>query len=163
MKSLQINFREPNIDRFIEIMAVAFNMNIAAFKFHISNMPKGYANFIYSVFQLYIISTKEDCDFLVEYPSKFQFDQLFNDRNESVETILDRINRVSKIENYEMNPGSYQLLKRATEKLNLNKDQVQSIINLSYVIACLDNAKQIGAEHTAEAIQYIREIIIPED
>jgi len=157
MKTPQINFRSPNVDRFIEIMVLVnkFGFN---YKSCIRNGPKLYNSFYVSLD--YVNSEIDESMFVNEHGTPedcpINFYRLFN-KQEIAEIINERIAKVVPF-NYDSitDDSSKALLKAASEKLNLNKDQIQAIIDLSCVIASMENSKEIQAQHIAEAIQYIK-------
>jgi len=156
MKTIEINFREPSIDRFVEIWAVAIKFGWP-FYATLKNMPNGYWQFaecigIYSR----LLSLQNNPDFIIEFPEKVNYGNLFR-RVEPIEDILNRINSVIEIENPQLkNDGALQLLKTATDRMNISKDDIQNIISLSCVIAAMDGEKsEIKAHHIAESIQYV--------
>ena len=159
MKTLKINFREPNIDRYFEIMAAGCNLGFV-FKTHVRDLPKGYNEIIQQIVPDYELSSLQDCDFCIEYPENFYFDQLFNDKIEPIEDVLSRAYKVIEAKEYKLNPIGLQLLKNASERMKLGKDQIQEIIYLAYVISRLDDSNEVKAEHFGEAIQYSKNVSI---
>lgn len=158
MSIIKINFREPNADRFAEILATGYALKIDL-KGHIMNMPKGYVEFLKNIshpswFDTHFVTRKEDADFVCEYPEKLNFSGCF-DICGGTEIIVKRAMSVRHLQDPVINGSCMTLLKNACERLSLNRDQLQKTIDLAYVIACMDKAKSIEAHHVAEAIQYL--------
>lgn len=142
---MRINFREENIDRFLSIMGYyeQFYKRVPLYCF--KNAPKLYLTHIKDMGYPEPCE-KSEADFCIEHPDFVHFDKLFKKGVYSQETF--RIMPES-----DLCTASLSLLKNAVEKLNLNKDQIQNILDLAYIIACCDE-KTIKAEHVAESIQY---------
>lgn len=163
MKDLTINFRHPNVDRFVEVVAMVRTLGFN-YGFHIDGMPEGYMGFLGEILYdspLGWESRDKTTRLFIEYPEPgTDFNYVFNARLEDVETIKNRIASASKIENTKLDEGSRTLLKTAYQRLSLNRDQLQTIIHVGYAIACLEQAKLIGAHHIAEAIGYSRDPLL---
>jgi len=161
MNRIQINFREPYVDRFVEILATCFRLDFCI-RGYIKNAPNGYLSFVLGIIpdpewlkQLVDIA-EQNADFICEYPKKLNFSRCFDVTLESIEAIAERIRSVQPIPDPTFkDSGCRALLKQACERLELNRDQLQKTIDLAYVIACMDKAKEIDACHAAEAIQYL--------
>jgi len=158
MNSIKINFREPSVDRFAEILATGYALKIDL-KGHIVNMPKGYVEFLKYIshpswLDMHFVTRKEDADFVCEYPEKLNFSRCFDVPDEPGE-VIKRMLAVRHLQDPVIDGPGMALLKNACEKLNLNRDQLRKTIDLAYVIACMDKAKSIEAHHVAEAIQYL--------
>ena len=146
---IQINYRNPSTDRFIEVMATAnklgFNYNLA-----IQDLPVLYTGMLTSL-----------CNFKssgvtvhFKHCTEVNFNRLFTEP-ESIVVIKDRIDGVED-QNYKiLDDVSKALLKNVIEKLSPGVDKVQTAVDLAYTIACMDGAPEIRAEHIAEAIQYV--------
>ena len=83
---------------------------------------------------------------------------IFNMENDH-ETALLYLDRVNKARNNQLpsdfkNDACSQLLKNATERLGFSYSKYEKVIEISKIIAQLDNSKQIEPQHVAEAIQY---------
>lgn len=149
---MKINFREPNADRFVEILVVARKKEICVHG-HIANMPKGYSKFIHDIDPALLVCSLENAQLVCEYPPNVNFTWLFKEYIPDL-NILERIQAVVKREYESIDSPSMAILKHATEKLNFNKDDIQVIIDVASVIAMMDNSDKIRPEHIAEAIQY---------
>lgn len=158
MKTIEINFREPNIDRFVEIIATSIKFGFN-FYIHFKNKPLGYNQFLKDMgIDFTKIKLQNESDFIVEFDPNINFDRLFQSRLiEPVEEIKKRIESVTEIENPILDQsGGVQILKTASEKLQISKDDIQNIISLSCVIAAMEGEKEkVKAHYISEAIQYV--------
>ncbi len=158
MKNLSINFRDPAADRFIEILAVAEKFGLNP-KIHILNLPEGYMPFVREFLPNFFMINFEDCDFCLEYPPNVNFNTLFaGERMEPIDAIKERIEQVKETESKGISSAGMAILKNAVGKLQLNKDRIQEIIYLGYIISQMDHSSEVKAEHIAEAIQYCKEV-----
>jgi len=147
---IQINYREPNVDRFIEIMATAKKFNYEP-KFHILNMPRLYVKFL-NKFELKNEEDITKADFAVEHTEIVDFNTLFK-KPESINDITSRIVNCKPTNTESLCVSSLAILKNASEKLNFTKDDIQDCINLAHIISFMDESN-IKVEHIAESIQY---------
>lgn len=153
---MKINYREVNVDRFLEMMAIAkkFDFN---FKFHIKGMPKLYNEFL-EILSLQLncekleVSPINESDFVIEFPEFVNFNLLFK-TPENISIIVDRILKSELVLTEKLDDTILSLLKNAVKKLNYNKDEIQNCIDLASVISSMDSST-IKAEHIAESIQY---------
>lgn len=159
-----MNYREANIERAIEIFAVAKVIDRKV-KMRIVNMPE-----IYTDFNTYHINGKPGpMTAVVEYPPNYHPSKASTSCNmEPVENVIERINRGRDIaksifkDNYDnldkmisAKPGSERMLRVATDRLNLSADSVYCIKVVAWTIAILAGTPtQIQVEHVAEAIMY---------
>jgi len=158
MKTPQVNYRQPNIDRFIEIIFCAYILGFKEMTFKIYNLPLNYQNFIYDWFvneyQIIFSFDITNPSFCNYYTIPYDF--LKDKKYESFFFIINRVKNIKSIEDIELNEASKTLLIHACKKIDIKDiDKIQNIIDLSSVIACMENSKEIKAEHIAEAIQYL--------
>jgi hypothetical protein len=150
MKTPKINFREENVDSFMEILAVAKKLGYPK-KYFIKNKPLGYVlDEELGIKELETTKDKAVC--FNTFNEEFSFTNLFR-MFEPVDEIKNRIDRVYEVDNANLDEPSKTLLKNATEKLKLSKDQIQNIIELSCIIGSMDGSV-CEAQHIAEAIHY---------
>lgn len=146
---MKINFREPNIDRFLSLIEFYHQMYNKPAKYAFLNAPKLYLDHIKGL-NITRPCTLDAADFYIEHPVKLNFNKLFG--KENLYTPDDPIEMPAT---EQLDSSSLALLKKADERLELNKDQVQNILDMSYIIGCFDQS-EIKVEHVAEAIQYIK-------
>lgn len=83
-----------------------------------------------------------------------------SNKYETIEDIKERIAKYKSKENKEFNTtlkgGALAILKTSIEKLNLSFIQVKNLLAVSETIAKMDGEDQYGAQHIAEAIQYVK-------
>lgn len=160
-------YRESNIDRAIEVFAVANCIDSrvgATFK----NMPQLYYDKFYNIMSNGI----EAYNAVIEYAPNFKLKNHLV-KAESATDIKNRIidakqkikqnaskfniqgyvSKIAEEELYKQKP-MFNLLSVAIERLKLTQDQVYAILITSYAISILDQKESIDIVHIAEAIQY---------
>lgn len=155
MKTIEINFRQPHIDRFIEIMATAKNMGFK-FKFSIigiENVKKYHSYMIQLNDSLINNPSYKESDYVINIDD-YNFKRLF-DKFESIDTVKARIMMYKPKDINKISDGAKSLLENASDKLSLTIDQIQAAINLASVIARTEDCDTIEAHYMAEAIQYL--------
>jgi hypothetical protein len=146
---MELNFREENVDRFLEIIATAQKFKIY-FNFSLSNTPGGYVSFIHDLGLDWLVG--EDCH--VGCSICIPLSKVLK-TFESLEDIKNRIAGYTFVETKELGTSCQQLLKTAAERWDLTTDDVINAIKLSEVIASMENST-IKAQHIAEACQYVK-------
>jgi len=158
---MNLNYREENVDRFVEIVATAQKFN-RPFTFRMFNAPEGYMEFIrafglsylyddHTPDEIYIKGEKDDL--YIECVKRIPLNKVFR-TFEPIEEIEKRIKTYSFTETKSLDLASEQLLKNAAEKLNYTTDNLINCVNLAEVIASMENST-IKAQHIAEACQYV--------
>lgn len=148
----KINYRQPNIDRFIEIIYSAHRLDFK-FTYKIENLPKSYLNELRDYVNLFYL-VNENPNFYNSY--EFPYDYLLDKKHESFKEINRRVKTIQPNNNLTLNDASKTILKNAVNKLNIkDADTIQNIIDLSSVIAIMEDSTEIKPEHIAETIQYL--------
>jgi hypothetical protein len=151
---LKIEFRNPQTDRFIEILAC---MEKAGFKktFHVYNAPKGLNNFLDRLLHPCDFVNIKEADYVHEYLEQ-RFGKGILREQEPIEQIIERIHNFTLKDYNELPKVSEELLKMAQSRLSFNLDQLQNCLDMAMVIASMDNSDKICPEHTSEAIHYVK-------
>lgn len=154
MKTIPVNFRHPNVDRFVEIMSTAYKLKLPM-SFHLLNKPKGYDNFLFSFSFASYETDITRAEFVCSFPEETNFNTLFTNfsNHEPIEDIQKRISSVKPVNNTVLDHVSKELLKVAAQRLTFSPDQVNSVLKLAAVIAAMEE-KTIEAHHMSEAIHY---------
>jgi hypothetical protein len=148
-KIMKLNFREENVDRFLEIMATAKKFG-KFFNFAVLNMPSGYASFINS---LDLTMYRQSVDCYVYCSENKGLRKMFTS-SEDLREIEKRINTYQYLETKVLDKACDTLLSTAIDRLNLTTDQIITCIELAEVISSMEGS-EIRCEHMAEAIQYV--------
>jgi hypothetical protein len=149
---MNLNYREENVDRFLEIIATAQKFKIY-FNFNLVNAPEGYAGFTHDL-GLDWLGTTSNNDFVVMCSRCIPLNKILKP-SEPTQDIKNRVGRYNYIKTEKLDAACETLIKNAAEKLSFTTDNVINVIRLAEVIASMENST-LKAEHIAEACQYVK-------
>ena len=157
MEHLKINFRDPKVDRLLEIVATADKLGISL-PYHIDNCPYSYMDALPKLNVagplLYYPDKHPRGNFLyVEYTE--DFNRMF-EKPEDLEAIKDRVDKVKEHDAVSLSFEAKGILEKWVNGYKPNIDQVQLAITTACVINCMERfAVNVHSDSMAEATSYI--------
>jgi hypothetical protein len=150
---MDLNYREENVDRFLEIIATAqkFKLN---FSFSLLNAPEQYKYFTGALNIMWLYQKSPEADLQIECSKCLSLPNVFK-KPEPLATIEGRIGNCNFVKTEKLDSVCESLLKNAAEKLNFTTDNVINVIRLAEVIASMESS-MVKAQHIAEACQYVK-------
>lgn len=161
-------YREPNIERAIEVFTVARVLDPAV-DVYIVNMPEPYRLVFKDELSNSILgNTVGVIHYMTDTSSKINSKY----KMEPLEEVKSRITKYSSIASsvvesdfeslVKKNTASVNLLKIAAERLSLKTETVYAICSVSAAVSILaEKFPEIRVEHLAEAIQYYSDMVDP--
>jgi hypothetical protein len=153
---IEINYRKPHIDRFLEIIATAKHLK-KWYSFSIDDLPRVYGEIIDGLNLRYLLNIGQSKpELYTEYKTHpIDFTLLLKPKKlETIAEINARINSVNIINSNLLDKSSTELLKAASNNKQWNVDQIKTCVDLAEVVASMEGST-IEVMHIAEVINYI--------